>query len=127
EGAGPRQSGGGERPVERGQVRAADEAQQRVLLDGRAQLALGAELLRDLRQRAELPRRQTAERDADRDRRDVGVALRTHGGAHELLEAAVRGAAARSRDRTERSGRAGRNRRRRHRDALLVVLAEELP
>src|SRR5437762_6983709 len=107
EGAGPCQSGGGERRMERSEVRAADEAQQRVLLDGRAQLALGAELLGDVRQGVELPRRQISERDADRDRRQLGVALRTHVGAHELLEAGVRRAAARRWDRTERTGRPG--------------------
>src|SRR2546421_12453422 len=108
------------------QVRPADEAQQQVLLDGRAHLALRAELFRDVGERAELRHAQVAERKADGRRNQLGVALRTYVAARELLESGPRGTPARVRERRLRSGGRERDRPRLQRLALLVILPEKL-
>ena len=108
------------------EVRPADEAQQQVLLDGRAHLALRAELFRDVGERAELRHAQVPEREADGRRDQLGVALRAYVAARELLESGPRGTPARVRERRPRSGGRERDRPRLQRLALLVILPEKL-
>src|SRR5205823_5216885 len=96
------------------------------LLDGRPHLALRAELFRDVGERAELRHAQVPEREADGHRDELGIALRPHVCAGELLESGLRRTAARIGERRPRRSRGKRYRPWLQRLALLIVLAEEL-